>query len=112
MTRSAFTGMRPPRAPRELRSRVFAACARVGEPGRHPLDRVWDSTVARWAWALSVFLLIAALAARAPEPPTRQASDEFLTEIGEPGPGAGYRLAGRRTLWSVGPDRIRVAGEL
>lgn len=62
MSGAPFSGLRPPRAPAELRERVLAACAAAAPAGAPPalLDRLWWSRRARRAWLLAVAALICA----------------------------------------------------
>ncbi len=69
MSRPLFRGLRPPRAPGELRARVLAACADAAsaESADGLLDRLWQSRVARRAWLAAVVVLVLAnLAVRRP----------------------------------------------
>lgn len=62
MSEVPFSGLRPPRAPAELRGRVLAACAETAARGESDgfLDLLWRSRGARWAWLILVATLLSA----------------------------------------------------
>lgn len=61
---SPFAEVVAPPAPPDLRADVLRACRlRVEAPRPGLIDRVWESSALRWAWALTlVGLLVASLA--------------------------------------------------
>lgn len=108
-----FSGLRPPRAPAELRERVLAACAAEAPAGVPPslLDRLWWSRRARRAWLLALAALICAnlvvLAPRdrgrirrAPAVVPRQLDLALRWQAPAPGPVWAEHLAGSGGLGS------------
>lgn len=59
MNSRIFRNLAPPSAPRDLKARVLEAClsARARSP-RHWVDRAWESSQLRLAWALTILVLL------------------------------------------------------
>ena len=62
MTQGPFREFAAPLAPKQLRARVLRACrlarALDPEPGQHWLDRVWESSVLRRSWGMTMLALL------------------------------------------------------
>lgn len=59
MNDRTFRDVVAPPAPRELRARVLAACrVAESEPARQWIDRAWESSSLRLAWATLVLALL------------------------------------------------------
>lgn len=57
-----FSGLTSPRTPEELRARVLRTCRLASFQPRSRIDRLWESTPLRLAWALSLAGLLLATA--------------------------------------------------